>query len=154
MLRAAAAVAGLIALAGPGRVAAQSLDAPAEHPIDLSRARTGNACKSATPGELIVCGERGRSPYRLDATVLDSERLKEAAANNPSRVRDRSGSPNLCGTGRNECGGGTIPLLQPALRVADAVVKAVEGDDWREAFRNGPSDYERYTQAKQKHSGG
>jgi hypothetical protein len=45
-----------------------------------------------------------------------------------------------------------IPLLEPALRVADAVAKAVQGEDWREAFRNGPSDYERYQQAKQKRS--
>jgi hypothetical protein len=126
-----------------------ALAAPAEAPLDLSGAKADQGCKAAEPGEVLVCGDRGPSPYRLDPTVLQADRAKEAASN-PARVQDRSASANLCGTVRNECSGGTIPLLGPALRVADAVVKATEGEDWREAFRNGPSDYERYEAAKRK----
>lgn len=150
MVRAVAAIAGLIALVAPGAAPAQDANPPAGQAIDLSR-DPPNRCKTPSPGELVVCGERGPSPYRLDPTVLDAQRSREAA-NNPARVQDRSGAPNLCGTVRNECGGAAIPLLEPALRAATAVVMAVEGDDWRQAFRNGPSDYDRYEQARQKKS--
>jgi hypothetical protein len=126
-----------------------ALAAPAEAPLDLSGAKADQGCKAAEPGEVLVCGDRGPSPYRLDPTVLQADRAKEAASN-PVRVEDRSGNANLCGTVRDECGGGMIPILGPALRVADAVVKAAEGEDWREAFRNGPSDYQRYQEAKRK----
>jgi len=148
MIRAIAPIAGLIALAAPAAGHAQDSNAPAGQAMNLSR-DAPNRCKTPSPGELVVCGERGPSPYRLDPTVLDAQRSSEAA-NNPARVQDRSGDPNLCGTVRNECGGAAIPLLEPALRVATAVVMAVEGDDWRRAFRNGPNDYDRYEQAKQK----
>jgi hypothetical protein len=147
MLRTAIPI--LLVLGAPGAALAQT--APAAAPLDLSGAKPEQGCKTAAPGEVLVCGERGPSPYRLDPTVLEAERAKEAASN-PARVQDRTANANLCGTVRNECGGGMIPLLEPALRVADAVAKAVQGEDWREAFRNGPSDYERYQQAKQKRS--
>lgn len=116
---------------------------------DLSTKSKDGACKPATNGEVVVCGERGESPYRIDPTVLDAIRPTEAA-NNPPRVQDRSGGTEPCGTGRNPCNGGMVPLLEPALRVATAVVKAVEGEDWRHAFRNGPDDYQRYQQSQSK----
>ena len=31
-----------------------------------------------------------------------------------------------------------------------AAVKAVQGEDWREPFRNGPDDYQRYLEARKK----
>ena len=37
--------------------------------------------------------------------------------------------------------------MGPAIRVATAVVKAIKGEDWREAFSNGPSDYQLYQDA-------
>jgi hypothetical protein len=151
MLCKAIAAAGLILLAVPDAASAQPVQASAATVIDLSRDTPQAQCKSK-PGELLVCGQRGPSPYRLDPTVLESERSKDAAAN-PSRVQDRSGTAQMCGTVQNECGGGVIPLLEPALRVAGAAVMAVKGENWREAFRNGPSDYDRYKQAKQKRSG-
>jgi hypothetical protein len=151
MLCKAFAAAGLTLVAVPGAVAAQPVQANASPSIDLSRDKPQAQCKSR-PGELLVCGQRGPSPYRIDPIVLDAERSEGAAAN-PSRVSDRSGAAQLCGTVQNECGGGTIPLLEPALRVAGAAVMALKGDDWREAFRNGPSDYDRYRQTKQKRSG-
>jgi len=46
--------------------------------------------------------------------------------------------------------GGAIPVMEPAIRVATAVVKAIKGEDWRDAFRNGPSDYDLYEQANAK----
>jgi hypothetical protein len=46
--------------------------------------------------------------------------------------------------------GGAIPVMEPVIRVATAVVRAVKGEDWREAFSNGPSDYDLYKDAKAK----
>lgn len=40
--------------------------------------------------------------------------------------------------------------MEPVIRVATALVKAVKGEDWREAFSNGPSDYDLYKAAKSK----
>jgi len=40
--------------------------------------------------------------------------------------------------------------MEPAIRVATAVVKAIKGEDWREAFSNGPSDYDLYKDAEAK----
>ena len=40
--------------------------------------------------------------------------------------------------------------MEPVIRVATAVVKAIKGEDWREAFSNGPSDYDLYKDAKSK----
>ncbi len=140
------------ALAWSGAASAQAAP-PAERPLDLHTHSDPAGCGTASRGEVVVCGSRKRSPYRPDQTILDADNSKRAAAN-PPRVQDRSGEANLCGTVRNECGGGTIPLLEPALRVATALVDAVKGDDWREAFRNGPSDYDRYQEAKRKRARG
>ena len=108
-------------------------------------------CGAGAGSEVVVCGERERSPYRIDPVTLDAIRQKEAA-DHPDRLASREPPPEGCGTGSNQCSGGTVPLLEPALRVATAVVKAVKGEDWREAFSNGPSDYDRYKGAKRKRS--
>ena len=141
-----------LALAFPGAALAQAAPEPAPD-IDLHTRSASAECPAGTDKEVVVCGTRERSPYRLDETVLEAERSKEAA-NNPRVVQDRSGGPEPCGTVRNECGGGAIPLLGPALRVATAIVDAANGDDWKQAFRNGPSDYERYEEAKRKRAKG
>ena len=130
-----------------GTAPAQSAQDAAPQSLDLTIAGAKGGCKPAPAGEVVVCGERGKSPYRIDSDELAVIRAKEAASH-PPRVDDRSATAEACGTVRNECGGGTIPLLQPALRVASAVVKAVEGEDWREPFRNGPTDYQRHQAAK------
>lgn len=108
-------------------------------------------CKPGTGSEVVVCGERDRSPYRIDPISLEVMRQKEALEH-PDRLATREPPPEACGTVSNECSGGTIPLLEPALRVATAAVMAAKGEDWRQAFRNGPSDYELYQQAKRKRS--
>jgi hypothetical protein len=117
----------------------------AEHP------KAAAECKPGTGSEVVVCGERERSPYRIDPVSLEVMRQKESLEH-PDRIATREPPPEGCGTVRNECSGGTIPLLQPALRIATAAVMAAKGEDWREAFSNGPSDYDLYQQAKRKHS--
>ena len=148
MLKRAAFLLGLAALL-PAVTTAQ---VPPASSLDLTTRPAKTECTASTPAEVVVCGERGPSPYRLDPTVLQAIRDKAQAAN-PPRPPDRGASAEPCGTGSNPCGGGMIPLLEPALRVASAVVKAVQGEDWREPFRNGPDDYQRYLDARRKRDG-
>lgn len=145
MLRVAILASGLALAAAAATVRAQ---APPQAPLDL-RSSPAQSCESASEGEVVVCGQRGPSRFRIDREVLDGIRAEEARRN-PPRVQDRSGNAEACGTGSNLCSGGTIPLLEPALRVAAAAVKAIRGEDWREPFRTGPSDYELYEQAKRR----
>lgn len=133
------AIAALLAV--PANVSAQATAA--------SPAKPAADCKPGSANDVVVCGERERSPYRIDPVTLDAMRQKEAAEH-PDRLAAREPPAEGCGTGSNPCSGGTIPLLEPALRVATAVVMAVKGDDWRQAFSNGPSDYDRYKDAKRK----
>lgn len=127
----------------PGNASAQTISA--------EKPKAAANCKPGTGDEVVVCGERERSPYRIDPVSLDVMRQKEALEH-PDRLATREPPPEACGTVRNECSGGTIPLLEPALRVATAAVMAAKGEDWRQAFKNGPSDYELYQQSKRKHS--
>lgn len=127
----------------PGHASAQT--------VGTDKPKAAGDCKPGEGSEVVVCGERERSPYRIDPVSLEVMRQKEALEH-PDRVVSREPPPEGCGTGRNECSGGTIPLLEPALRVATAAVMAAKGEDWRQAFSNGPSDYELYQQAKRKHS--
>lgn len=145
MIARPAAIALFALLILPGAAPAQTAAA--------SPPQAAAGCKSGEGSEVVVCGERQheRSPYRIDPVSLDAMRQKEEAEH-PDRIAGREPPAEGCGTGRNECSGGTIPLLQPALRVATAVVKAAKGEDWREAFSNGPSDYDRYEAAKRKRS--
>lgn len=138
-----ASIAAAALLLVPGNAPAQT--AGSEKP------KAAADCKPGNGSEVVVCGERERSPYRIDPVSLDVMRQKEALEH-PDRVATREPAPEACGTVRNECSGGTIPLLEPALRVATAAVMAAKGEDWRQAFRNGPSDYELYQQAKRKRS--
>ena len=147
MLKRAALLPGLAALLA----SAASAQAPAPS-LDLTTKPAKAECVASSPAEVVVCGERGPSPYRLDPTVLQAIRDKEEAAN-PSRVSNRGEIAEPCGTGSNPCDGGMIPLLEPALRVVSAAVKAVQGEDWREPFRNGPDDYQRYLDARKKRAG-
>lgn len=145
-----AQVGALVLLAAGFAAAAPAQEPPAPGPpLDLSTQATPRQCDKATSGEVVVCGERERSPYRIDPATLDSMRAEDAIKN-PDRVASRDLPATPCGVGNDICGGDAIPLLQPALKVAEAVVKAVNGEDWREPFRTGVDEYQLYEDAKRK----
>ena len=109
----------------------------------LSDARADTtACKSNDPAEVVVCG-RSQQRYRIDPQVLAANRAADALPPKPALDASRDSS---C-TGPN-CGGGTIPLVGMALAVLKAAELAVQGDDWREAFRTHPDRYELYQQSE------
>lgn len=47
-----------------------------------------------------------------------------------------------------------IPLLPAAVKVATALVKAAKGEDWREAFRTKPDDYQLYEEERKEEASG
>ena len=133
-----------LALAWPA-AAQQPQQAPPR--LDLSGPAEGE-CKPAAEGEVVVCGERGPSPYRIDPDVLGVMRAKELAENPPRPATAVPGG-DPCGVGPNGCPGeGAVPLLAIAITAAKVAVKAIQGEDWREPLRTGPTDYERHLEAK------
>jgi hypothetical protein len=136
------------ALSWPSTALAQ--DAAAESQPSLSQvsakqaSQSAETCKDTDPTEVLVCG---RSPqrYRIDPNVLAATRAAEAPPPKPSLDAT---SANPC-VGPN-CGGATIPLVAMALTAIKAAELASEGEDWKEAFRTRPDQYEEYQQSKAK----
>ena len=131
----------LAALGSPAVAAGQ--DSP---PLPIAKAISEAAapsasCHSNDPAEVVVCG-RYRQQFRIDPQVLAADRAAERLPPKPPLDASRDTS---C-TGAN-CGGGTIPLVGMALTVLKAVELAAKGDDWREAFRTRPDQYQLYEQS-------
>jgi hypothetical protein len=147
MLRALVFAGGLaLGTAGAAPAPAQ----PTEAPLYLSTEAAPEDCKEATGNEVVVCGERGPSPYRIDPDVLGAMRAEELAAN-PPRPPGQVAEGDPCNVGPNGCPGeGALPLMAIALTAAEMAVKAIQGEDWREPLRTGPDDYQRYEEAKRK----
>ena len=119
---------------------------PNDRVLDLSLATKG--CLSTDPAEVIVCGKRGTSRYRIDPTVLQVIREKESAEN-PPQPSGRSASAEKCPIGVNSCpGGGTIDLIGPLMVIARSLLSAAEGEDWREPFRTRPDHDQLHEQEK------
>jgi len=132
----------LAAMALPSAAAAQdSPPVPIAKALSDARADT-TGCKSSDPAEVVVCG-RSQQLYRIDPQVLAATRAAEALP--PKAALDASRDSSC--TGPN-CGGGTIPLVGMALAVLKAAELAAKGDDWREAFRTHPDQYQLYQQSK------
>ena len=101
-------------------------------------------CKSGDPAEVLVCG-RSAPRYRIDPSVLAATRTVEARP--PKPLLDASTEQSCVGP---DCGGATIPLVGMALVALKAAELALQGDDWREAFRMRPDAYKAYQEAKAK----
>jgi hypothetical protein len=105
-------------------------------------------CERNAPDEVVVCGH-SRHPYRIDPDVLAATRAAEAPRAKPPL--DASTAEPCTG---QTCGGGTIPLVGMALTALKAAELAAHGDDWREAFRTHPDQYQAYQQSKAAKKGG
>ncbi len=138
-------LAAVVALSVAAPVLAQE-SPPNDAVLDLSLATKG--CRPTGAGEVVVCGKRGTSHYRIDPTVLQVIREKENAEN-PPHPSGPSASAERCPAGVNTCpGAGTIDLIGPLLLIARSLVNAAEGEDWREPFRTRPDHYQPHEQAK------
>lgn len=145
MFRAGVLVLGVIAVSAAA--AAQEPQAPASK-LDLSTGAAADGCEAGEAGEVVVCGERGRSRYRIDPDVYQSIRARELA-DNPPRLPTRVAEGDPCVTGPNGCPGeDALPLAAVALTAAEMIVKAIEGEDWTEPLRTGVDEYELYQGSK------
>ena len=96
-------------------------------------------CKRDDPDTVVVCG-RSKQRFRIDPTVLAATRRAEALP--PKAPLDATGAQPCTGS---QCGGGDfVPLVPMALKTLKAAELAIEGDDWREAFRTRPDQYQAY----------
>ena len=112
-------------------------------PKDMARAITdavphAETCRSSDPAEVVVCA-RSKPRYRIDPDVLAATRAAEAPPPKP----ELDASKESASVGPN-CGGGTIPLVGMALAALKAAALAAQGDDWRDAFRMHPDQYQLY----------
>jgi len=99
---------------------------------------------------VIVCG-RSRDPDRIDPSVLAARRAAEALPPKPPITGD---VPDASCAGATACAGGSyVPLVAMALTALKAAELAADGDDWRDAFRTHPDEYQSYQNAKAKKGG-
>jgi len=135
----------IVALAAPVVAAAQersSTAAPLSQALGQLTSQLAQPCKNGSPDEVVVCG-RSKRAYRIDPDVLAATRAADAQPPKPpieTATADRCVGPH--------CGGATIPLVRMALAAAKAAALAAQGDDWREAFRTHPDQYQVYQQSK------
>lgn len=106
-----------------------------------------DACKSAKPDEVIVCGKPGQR-YRIDPNVLEADRAANALPPKPPVQADQAGASGCVGP--NACKDGVIPLVGMALAAAKAAALAANGDDWRDAIRTQDDQYRLYKQAEER----
>ena len=136
------------AAAGVGDELAAMQEAVVDKRIaELKRAKADGADATScggSGGEVVVCGRR-KETYRLDPDIMATESPDAPPRADPSRTVN---APR-CSEGPHGCPGeGAIPVSAIALKVAQAGLAAVKGDDWKAVFRNGPDSYERYRRAK------
>ena len=105
-------------------------------------------CTSQDAREVVVCAQQRRA-FRLDPDVSRAGRQaqdnsRSATSAVPAAQASCAASPAGCGTGLE-----SLDLINVALVVGTAAVRAAKGDDWKRAFKTGvPDEYQLYLQAK------
>lgn len=128
-----------VGLAGSSAAVAQTDAGTVARALSNNTATPKAECKADDPKTVVVCG-RSQQRFRIDPAVLAATRAAEAVPPKPA-LDATSGQP--C-TG-SQCGGGSyVPLIGMALTALKAAELAADGDDWRDAFRNRPDQYQAY----------
>lgn len=127
-----------------------SVAAVAGEPAVPAPAATGadQACTSNDPAAVVVCGRPGER-YRIDPSVLEAMRAREAAPPQPDGSAEAAATVPGC-IGPQACGGAPLPLVGVALKTLEAATLAATGEDWREAFRTHEDEYRLYQQSQQR----
>lgn len=102
----------------------------------------GDACAPASEGEILVCSEPRRK-YRVDPLVLAIERENEKGPAKPPLDASTTVAGGDC-IGPQKCGDAVLPLVKVALAALKAATLAAKGEDWKDAFRASPPEYQRY----------
>lgn len=136
---------------------AAAMQAAQPAPADVSAALkaaspTASAeCAKGDGKEVVVCG-RSSQRFRIDPDVLDASRARNAVPAKPPVSAEASPSSGCVGP--NACGGDYLPVVGMALTALKAAELAVEGEDWRDAFRTKPDEYRLYQQSQDKKASG
>lgn len=128
----------LLGLAGAGALAAA--EPPERVVIDL----TPKPCTSEqADADVTVCARRP-DDFRIDPGVLAGERALNAPPQD-LRTGQQKAIVRDCHAEWTKCqGSGVVPLLPAALKALQAAALAAKGEDWREAFRTKPDEYQAY----------
>ena len=102
----------------------------------------GHACAPAGEDEILVCAEPRRK-YRVDPVVLAIERESEKGPAKPPLDASTTTAGGDC-IGPQKCGDAVLPLVKVALAALKAATLAAKGEDWKDAFRPRPPEYQRY----------
>ena len=128
------------AAAQPTPAASSSIDSAVR--AEVSAAAKGCGA-NADASEIVVCGP-ARDRYRIDPSVLETMRAREAPPPKPELNADAAASPSMGCVGPHACHGDQVPLVRMALVAARAAALAASGEDWREAFRTKEDEYQQY----------
>jgi hypothetical protein len=137
---------GVATAAQPAPAASSAIDSAVRAEVS---AATGACGASADSSEIVVCGP-ARDRYRIDPSVLETMRAREAPPPKPELNATAAASPSMGCVGTQACHGSEIPLVRMALVVARAAALAAAGDDWREAFRTKKDEYQQYRERQER----
>lgn len=144
MTRSCGVMLAVLATAAPAAAQQDTSAAPPSIAQALTVAKQPPNCSSDAT-QVVVCG-RSSPKYRIDPDVLAAARAAEAPPPKPNP----DASQQIACVG-DHCGGGNyVPLVGMALKAVKAAELAAQGDDWREAFRTHPDQYQAYQQSKQR----
>lgn len=107
--------------------------------------------KSDDPAVITVCGDVPRQSLRLDPKILAATRAAEAPPPGPSAMQAAMNNRG-CQTSAMGCTGkATVSFTSIGVTTAMAVIKAIKGEDWKEAFAPPPpTAYDKYREQKAK----
>jgi len=139
---------GALALISAAAAAAEPPTTPANG-TSTDPNKPAASCRSTAPDTIVVCGERsGNSRYRIDPAMRRFFREKAQSEDPTPRSGQIANVQAAAAADSPGSSGGPVPVMGPAIKVASAVVKAIKGEDWRDAFSNGSNDYDLYKDAK------
>lgn len=100
--------------------------------------------RSITTEDIVVCGRRVDTTYRLDPRLVEAQRRVEGARGGPSATERLLVSCSDV-SARGCPGQGAVSVSGAALKFVSVLVAAVKGDDWKEPLlSNEPDEYEVY----------
>lgn len=107
--------------------------------------------KSDDPNVITVCGDVPRQSLRLDPKILAATRAAEAPPPGTSAMQAAMNNRG-CQTSAMGCTGkATVSFTAIGVTTAMAVIKAIKGEDWKEAFAPPPpTAYDKYREQKAK----
>ena len=118
---------------------------PADRPtlnVALPTARPGCG-QAVTTDDIVVCGRRVDTTYRLDPRVMAATRRAGEVASPTAAERLLTSCSAVSARG---CPGqGVVPVSGGVTRLVGTLVAAIRGDDWKEPMRpTEPDEYQVY----------